>query len=103
MDLDTYITTLNVLVDDWYKKTEIMPFMKRHAGPRLQMSDSEVLTVAIAGQWQVGVPWRCSPVYANPWPTLVSPNAESESVQSAGTQLMGGTSTLPASPGTKVV
>ena len=24
----------------------------------LEMSDSEVLTVAIAGQWRDGVPWR---------------------------------------------
>lgn len=32
--------------------------MQRRAGPPLRMSDSEVLTVALAGQWQVGVPWR---------------------------------------------
>ena len=57
MDLDTFITTLYVLIDDWYK-SEIEYAMQRHAGPGLEMSDSEVLTVAIAGQWQVGVPWR---------------------------------------------
>ncbi len=57
MDLDTFLTTLYVLVDDWYKG-EMSARFKRHAGPALQMSDSEVLTVAIAGQWRVGVPWR---------------------------------------------
>ncbi len=57
MDLDTFLTTLYVLVDDWYKGETSARF-KRHAGPALQMSDSEVLTVAIAGQWRVGVPWR---------------------------------------------
>jgi len=57
MDLDTFMTTLYVLIDDWYKR-DIEHTMQRHAGPDLEMSDSEVLTVAIAGQWQVGVPWR---------------------------------------------
>ena len=57
MDLDTFFTALYVLVDDWYKG-EMSARFKRHAGPALQMSDSEVLTVAIAAQWRVGVPWR---------------------------------------------
>lgn len=57
MDLDTFLTTLYVLVDDWYK-SGIAQRMERHAGPEVQMSDSEVLTVALAGQWRVGVPWQ---------------------------------------------
>lgn len=57
MDLDTFFTTLYCFVDDWYKG-EMAVLMMRHPGPALQMSDSEVLTVAIAGQWRVGVPWR---------------------------------------------
>jgi len=57
MDLDTFLTTLYVLVDDWYKG-RIAPTMQRHAGRPAVMSDSEVLTVALAGRWQVGVPWR---------------------------------------------
>ena len=57
MDLDTFLTTLYVLVDDWYK-SRIAPTMERHAGRPPHMSDSEVLTVALAGRWQVGVPWR---------------------------------------------
>lgn len=57
MDLDTFLTTLYVIVDDWYT-IEGHHVMKRHAGGRRQMTDSEVLTIALAGQWQVGVPWR---------------------------------------------
>lgn len=57
MDLDTFMTTLYVLVDDWYK-VEIAKDMRRHHGPSAKMSDSEVLTIAIAGQWRVGTPWR---------------------------------------------
>ncbi len=52
MDLDTFFTTLYVLVEDWYKG-EMSARFRRHAGPALQMSDSEVLTVAIAAQWRV--------------------------------------------------
>ena len=57
MDLDTFFTTLYVVIDDWYTK-EMNARMKRHAGPALQLSDSEVLTIAIAAQWRVGVPWQ---------------------------------------------
>lgn len=57
MDLDTFLTTLYVLIDDWYK-ADTQARMQRHGGPEIQLSDSEVLTVAIAGQWRVGVPWR---------------------------------------------
>jgi len=32
--------------------------MRRHKAGRQRMSDSEVLTIALAGQWRVGVPWR---------------------------------------------
>jgi len=44
-------------VDDWYK-AEGHRLMQRHAGPAVRMSDSEVLTVALAGHWRVGVPWQ---------------------------------------------
>ena len=57
MDLDTFFTTLYVVIDDWYK-SKMISLMKRHPGPALQMSDSEVLTVAIAAQWRAGVPWQ---------------------------------------------
>lgn len=57
MDLDTFLTTVYVIVDDWYKAT-MTEAMKRKAGGKLAMSDSEVLTVALVGQWRVGVPWQ---------------------------------------------
>jgi len=57
MDLDTFFTTLYVFVDDWYK-AYVMPHKPKTAGAPPQMSDSEVLTAALAGQWRVGVPWR---------------------------------------------
>jgi hypothetical protein len=57
MDLDTFLTTLYVLVDDWYS-ANVAGQMARRRGPRPRMSDSEVLTVALAGQWREGVPWR---------------------------------------------
>lgn len=57
MDLDTFMTTLYVLIDDWYTE-DVQKQMKRHAGPTCKLTDSEVLTVAIAGQWRIGVPWQ---------------------------------------------
>ncbi len=55
MDLDTFLTTLYVVVDDWYK---VAVGKRVHGGALEQMSDSEVLTVALAGQWRVGVSWQ---------------------------------------------
>jgi hypothetical protein len=57
MDLDTFLTTLYVLVDDWYSH-EGAGWMERPKAGEMKMSDSEVLTVALAGQWRVGVPWQ---------------------------------------------
>jgi hypothetical protein len=57
MDLDTFLTTLYVLIDDWYKR-EIAQYKPIKGGMQERMSDSEVLTVAIAGQWRKGVPWE---------------------------------------------
>jgi hypothetical protein len=58
MKLETFLTLLYVYVDDWYK-AYIEPRMeKRQAGAAQQLSDSEVLTLALAGQWRVGVPWQ---------------------------------------------
>ncbi len=57
MDLDTFLTQLYVMVDDWYK-AEMVGQLVRPTGPPLKLSDSEVLTIALAGQWRVGVPWR---------------------------------------------
>src|SRR5215475_11687747 len=57
MDLETFLTTLYVYVDDWYKQY-IAEEINKHDGAIAELSDSEVLTLAIAGQWRVGVPWR---------------------------------------------
>ncbi|HLU09635.1 MAG TPA: hypothetical protein VK003_08205 [Oceanobacillus sp.] len=53
--MDTFFTELYVFVDDWYK-AEGAKLMQRRAGAAVKMSDSEVLTIAIAAQWRVGVP-----------------------------------------------
>ena len=58
MDLETFFTELYTLVDDYYKAS-IAPQVQKHAGGKARLSDSEVLTIAIAGQWRSGVPW-CS-------------------------------------------
>lgn len=57
MDFDTFFTLLYVMVDDWYK-TYMAGRIHKHAGPSLEMSDSEVMTIMLAAQWQAGVPWR---------------------------------------------
>lgn len=57
MDLETFLTTLYVWVDDWYQ-AEMRSQVKRRYGPPPRLSDSEVLTIAIAGQWGVGMPWQ---------------------------------------------
>ncbi len=57
MDLETFFTVLYTFVDDWYQ-AHVLPHKPKRGGPAAHMSDSEVLTVAIAGQWRVGVPWQ---------------------------------------------
>jgi len=57
MDLDTFFTVLYVIVDGWYK-TCFAGQLHKHPGAEAKLSDSEVLTIMIAGQWQAGVPWR---------------------------------------------
>jgi len=57
MDLETFFTLLYVLVDDWYKADVVMHKPKT-GGAKPRMSDSEILTLALAGEWRVGVPWQ---------------------------------------------
>lgn len=57
MDLETFFTILYVLVDDWYN-AYVQAHKPPTSGSKPRMSDSEVLTVALAGQWRVGVPWQ---------------------------------------------
>lgn len=88
MDLDTFLTTLYVLVDDWYR-SQIQDRMQRRRGGKQRMSDSEVLTVALAGQWRVGVPWqsergvvRYMQTHGRGWfPTMLGRSAFNERVR----------------------
>jgi hypothetical protein len=49
VDVDTFLTTLYVMVDDFCKAS--LP-ADSHPGPQAALSRSEVLTLAIFGQWQ---------------------------------------------------
>jgi hypothetical protein len=51
LDTDTFLVTVYVLVDDLYR-TEYAPKRPRRPGPAPAMSDSEVLTLALLGQWR---------------------------------------------------
>ena len=48
MDLDTFVTYVYVMVDD-YCKAHLAP--DRHPGPGASLSRSEVITLAMIGQW----------------------------------------------------
>jgi hypothetical protein len=56
MDIETFLTELYVIVDDCYKE-HIAGQVKKHAGAEARLSDSEVMTIALAGQWRKGVAW----------------------------------------------
>src|SRR5262245_26096101 len=49
IDVDTFLTILYVMVDD-FCKTTLPP--ERHPGPQARLSRSEVVTLAVFGQWQ---------------------------------------------------
>lgn len=51
LDADTFLVTVYVEVDDLYR-TEYAPSKPRRPGPEPAMSDSEVLTLALLGQWR---------------------------------------------------
>jgi hypothetical protein len=51
LDADTFLVTVYVLVDDLYR-TEFGPQKPSRPGPAPAMSDSEVLTLALLGQWR---------------------------------------------------
>ncbi len=50
LDFDTFLVALYTLVDDLYR-ANFAPCKPRRPGPRPQLSDSEVLTIAICGQY----------------------------------------------------
>lgn len=57
LDLETFLTTLYVWVDDLYKQV-VAPQLPVGGGPAPKLSDSEVLCLGLAAQWRAGVPWR---------------------------------------------
>lgn len=57
LDLETFLTTLYVIVDDLYQR-EIQPQMPPHGGPQPKLADSELLCLGLAAQWRSGVPWK---------------------------------------------
>jgi hypothetical protein len=57
LDLETFLIALYVIVDDLYQ-SHIEPRLPACGGPAVQMSDSEVLCLGLAGQWRSGVPWK---------------------------------------------
>ena len=61
LDLATFLVALYVIVDDLYQ-SHITPRMPACGGPEAQMSDSEVLCVALAVQWARGPMAKASAV-----------------------------------------
>jgi hypothetical protein len=57
LDLETFLTALYIIVDDLYQ-CHVQPHMPLMGGPQAEMSDSEVLCLGLAAQWQSGVPWK---------------------------------------------
>jgi transposase len=57
LDLETFLTTLYVMVDDLYQQ-HVQPLMPAQQGPIPMLSDSEVFCLGLAAQWRSGVPWK---------------------------------------------
>lgn len=57
LDLETFLTTLYVMVDDLYQ-SHVRPSLPARRGPVSDLSDSEVLCLGLAAQWRSGVPWK---------------------------------------------
>jgi hypothetical protein len=55
LDLETFLTTLYVMVDDLYQR-HVRPRLPPRRGPLPELSDSEVLCLGLAAQWRSGVP-----------------------------------------------
>ena len=57
LDLETFLVTLYVIVDDVYH-SHLTPCMPACGGPPARMNDAEVLYLGLAAQWCNGVPWQ---------------------------------------------
>lgn len=51
IDLDTFLVTVYCYVDDWYRE-QVAPQKPARPGHQPDLSDSEVLTLAVLAQWQ---------------------------------------------------
>lgn len=51
VDVNTFLTTIYTIIDDWYQR-EAAPHKPRRRGHRAAVSDSEVLTLAVLAAWQ---------------------------------------------------
>lgn len=52
LDLDTFLTEVYSMVDDWYK-VRMVPLLPKRPGPAGALSQSEVLTLAVLSHWNV--------------------------------------------------
>jgi hypothetical protein len=55
MDLDSFLVSLYVLVDDWWQEHH-PPAPRKKSGRPVLLSESEVLTLAILAQWSRFIP-----------------------------------------------
>jgi hypothetical protein len=51
MDLESFLLSLYVLVDDWWKEHHPSPLRKKKPGRPALLCDPEVITLAILAQW----------------------------------------------------
>ncbi len=51
IDVDTFLTTVYDITDELYR-THFAPVKPTRPGKKLELSDSEVLTLALLAQWQ---------------------------------------------------
>src|SRR6516165_5824314 len=88
VDVDTFLTTLYVMVDD-FCMLALPPVL--HPGPQAALSRSEVVTLALFGQWQgFGSERGFLPLCATPSPGRLSAAADVGAVQSADSSAAAG-------------
>ena len=98
LDLETFLTALYVIVDDFYQ-SHIQPQMPARGGPQAEMSDREVLCLGLAAQWRSGVPWKTErgvlrSVHKTPQ-TFVSHSPQPERLQPTPATPVGGVHPAP--------
>ncbi|AOY83234.2 hypothetical protein BJP36_28250 [Moorena producens JHB] len=80
IDFPTLITTIFVLVDDWYQQT-ILPLLLAKPGAKERLSDSELLTLAkISGLLTLSRTDPVSGFYPSQLSTVVPPSVRPEPI-----------------------